>query len=221
MDDQKSIYKDYNYKERRVGASVEFHVDNLPKSPTKLALVVANHAIQKLTVLLLALATTALWLDIHRPQSHGIFLVQGLLLWLRNMSPTWLLLWLQKTPTIALVAGWLVAVLALLKRPYKTESLFVIHGLGLQVYSSGSYYFFSSTTFLNKESIVDLVIHEGFRGMEVVFFMAVLVKNKDGMVVVFPDLLPRRKMLERVWRESRKCLYSDEPERFRKPELNL
>ena len=213
-----SPYKDYHYEERRVGSSVDFTVNNLPKTPAKLFTTYATCVLHKVVVVLLMLATTSIWLEEHKPAYQ--FVGVSTLSTIAGAVPQWLLELLRhKTPTIALLALWVLATMALMKRPYRIESLFVVHGIGLQVYSSGGYYFMGQTTFLNLDGIIDLVIHEGFKGLEVIFFMAVLVKDKDRTVVVFPDLLPRRKLLERVWRESRACLYSDQPERFRKPEL--
>lgn len=213
-----SPYKDYRYEERRIGSSAEFTVNNLPKTPAKIFSTYATSLLNKLGVIILVLATTSIWLAENNPSYQ--FLPQSALSTIVGVSPQWLLELLRnKTPTIALLGLWAVAILGLLKRPYKIESLFVVHGIGLQVYSSGSYYFMGQTTFLNLDGIIDLVIHEGFKGLEVIFFMTILVKDKDRTVVVFPDLLPRQKLLERVWRESRACLYSDQPERFKKPVL--
>ncbi|SEI33254.1 YALIA101S03e13938g1_1 [Yarrowia lipolytica] len=213
-----SPYKDYHYEERRVGSSVEFTVKNLSKTRAKIITTYATCLLNKVVVVLLMLATTSIWLEEHKPAYQ--YVGESTLSKIATAYPQWLLGFLRnKTPTIALLSLWVLAIMALMKRPYKIESLFVVHGIGLQVYSSGGYYFMGQTTFLNLDSIIDLVIHEGFKGLEVIFFMTILVKDKDRTVVIFPDLLPRRELLERVWRESRTCLYSDQPERFRKPEL--
>jgi len=70
------------------------------------------------------------------------------------------------------------------------------------------------------------VIHEAFKGLGVRFYLAVIVEGGTEVVVVFPvsyianifrggitdtrpqTLLPRREILEEVWRGARKCLYS-------------
>ena len=39
------------------------------------------------------------------------------------------------------------------------------------------------------------------------FYLAVVVKGETDVVVVFPKLLPRRAILEPVWRGARACLY--------------
>ncbi|KAG5366326.1 Phosphatidylinositol N-acetylglucosaminyltransferase subunit gpi15 [Yarrowia sp. B02] len=213
-----SPYKDYRYEERRVGSSVEFTVTSLPKTPAKISTTYATCLLTKVVMVLLMLSATSIWLQEHKPSYQ--FACDSTLSTIARIFPQFLVNMLRtKTPTIALLALWMLTVMVLMRRPYKIESLFVVHGIGLQVYTSGNYYFMGQTTFLNLDSIIDLVIHEGFKGLEVIFFMAILVKDKDRTVVVFPDLLPRRQLLERVWRESRACLYSDQPERFRKPEL--
>jgi phosphatidylinositol N-acetylglucosaminyltransferase subunit H len=68
------------------------------------------------------------------------------------------------------------------------------------------------------------VIHEAFKGLEVRFYLAVIVENATEVVVVFPvrtfalptvfanlnqALLPRLGILQKVWRGTRKCLYAD------------
>jgi phosphatidylinositol glycan class H protein len=39
------------------------------------------------------------------------------------------------------------------------------------------------------------------------FYLAIVVKGEEDVVVVFPGLLPRREVLERVWRGTREGLY--------------
>jgi phosphatidylinositol glycan class H protein len=39
------------------------------------------------------------------------------------------------------------------------------------------------------------------------FYLAIVVKGEQDVVVVFPSLLPRRVILEEVWRGARKCLW--------------
>jgi phosphatidylinositol glycan class H protein len=45
--------------------------------------------------------------------------------------------------------------------------------------------------------------------------LVVVVEGEEDVVVVFPRLLPRRAVLEEVWRGARKCLWEgkDEVER--------
>lgn len=104
------------------------------------------------------------------------------------------------------------------------ESLLVIRGLGIQTStSSATYLFKASTRFIPTTQIQDIVIHEAFKGFEVRFYLAVIVDGEPDVLVVFPvsrlvfcgnhadqihqSLLPKRAILEEVWRSSRHCLY--------------
>jgi phosphatidylinositol glycan class H protein len=91
--------------------------------------------------------------------------------------------------------------------PMLEESLTVLRGLGLQTSTTSSLYVHAPTTrFIPTTSIQDIFIHEGFKGFEVRFYLAVVVKGEED-VVVFPGLMPRRAILEEVWRGARTCLY--------------
>ncbi|KAF3918730.1 hypothetical protein AA313_de0209567 [Arthrobotrys entomopaga] len=95
-------------------------------------------------------------------------------------------------------------------RGYTEESLLVLRGLGVQVTTSSSSYFVKANTrFIPTSTIQDIFIHEGFVGFEVRFYMAIVVRDESQVVVVFPKLLPRREILENVWRGSR-SLYEPE-----------
>lgn len=99
-----------------------------------------------------------------------------------------------------------------LRRPYVEESLLVLQGLGIQTSTSSPYYFVSpTTTFIPSTRIQDIVIHEAFKGLEVRFYLAVIVEGATEVVVVFPSLLPRLDLLQEVWRGARRCLYANPP----------
>ncbi|BDD60055.1 hypothetical protein MPDQ_005370 [Monascus purpureus] len=101
-----------------------------------------------------------------------------------------------------------VAIYAVFRKESTEESLLVIRGLGIQTSSSSATYLSTATTrFIPTTQIQDIVIHEAFKGFEVRFYLAVIVEGEPTVVVVFPKLLPRRKILEDVWRGSRHCLY--------------
>ncbi|KAF2139268.1 uncharacterized protein K452DRAFT_232413 [Aplosporella prunicola CBS 121167] len=88
------------------------------------------------------------------------------------------------------------------------ESLLVLRGLGIQTSSSSPTYLSTATTrFIPTASIQDIFIHEAFKGFEVRFYLAIVVEGEEDAVVVFPKLLPRRPILEEVWRGARACLY--------------
>ncbi|THD00264.1 hypothetical protein EYZ11_000314 [Aspergillus tanneri] len=93
-------------------------------------------------------------------------------------------------------------------------SAVVIYGVfrkgytGIQTSTSSlTYLSKASTRFIPTTQIQDIVIHEAFKGFEVRFYLAVIVEGEPEVVVVFPKLLPKRAILEEVWRGSRRCLY--------------
>jgi len=89
--------------------------------------------------------------------------------------------------------------------------------------SSRSYLSTASTRFIPTSVIQDIFIHEAFKGFEVKFYLAIVVEGEEDVVVVFPvstmmfvgipmtdvlqDIMPKRQMLEEVWRGTRACLY--------------
>lgn len=71
--------------------------------------------------------------------------------------------------------------------PKIEESLLVLRGLGIQTSTSSPYLFSTSTTtFIPTTQIQDIVIHEAFKGLEVRFYLAVIVEDATEVVVVFP-----------------------------------
>lgn len=97
---------------------------------------------------------------------------------------------------------------ASLKRVHVTESLLVLRGLGVQTSSSaGSYLARKDTRFIPTEKIRDVLVNEAFLGFEVRYYLVIIVDGEDDVIVVFPKLLPRRKIVETVWRGVRGCLY--------------
>jgi len=111
--------------------------------------------------------------------------------------------------------GWLIVgsvstilMFFVLRRNYTEESLLVIRGLGVQTSTSSAMYWSSSATrFIPTTQIQDIIIHEAFKGFQVRFYLAVIVEGETNALVVFPNLLPKRMILEEVWRGARNCLY--------------
>ena len=67
------------------------------------------------------------------------------------------------------------------------ESLLVLQGLGIQTSTSSPFFLTSpTTTFIPTTQIQDIVIHEAFKGLEVRFYLAVIVEGATEVVVVFP-----------------------------------
>jgi len=102
-------------------------------------------------------------------------------------------------------------------RIHTEESLLVLRGLGIQTSTSSETYLSSATTrFIPTEKIRDILVNEAFRGFEVRYYLVIVVEGEGEVVVVFPRLLPRRKIVETVWRGVRGCLY--EPEKGERKE---
>lgn len=115
---------------------------------------------------------------------------------------------------LVLRRGYIGTVLASLPIPptladtHTEESLLIIRDLGIQTSSTSPSYLSTPTIrFIPTTSIQDILIHEAFIGFEVRFYLAIVVEGEQDVVVVFPKLLPRRDMLETIWRGSRACLW--------------
>ncbi|KAK9424590.1 putative Phosphatidylinositol N-acetylglucosaminyltransferase [Seiridium unicorne] len=111
-------------------------------------------------------------------------------------------------PLWALLPASLLLLWATIQRIHATESLLVLRGLGIQTSSSGATIFGGpATRFIPTEKIQDVLINEAFRGFEVRYYLVVVVEGEEQVVVVFPKLLPRREVVEKVWRGVRGCLF--------------
>ncbi|KAH7412306.1 GPI-GlcNAc transferase complex, PIG-H component-domain-containing protein [Phaeosphaeria sp. MPI-PUGE-AT-0046c] len=108
----------------------------------------------------------------------------------------------------------LVIFIIVFRRNYTEESLTVLRGLGIQTSTISQTYLQAPTTrFIPTTSIQDIFIYEAFKGFEVRFYLAVVVEGEEKVVVVFPGLLPKRAILEEVWRGARKCLWEGKDEK--------
>jgi phosphatidylinositol glycan class H protein len=113
-----------------------------------------------------------------------------------------------RIPAVVLLPTSLLILYAIFLRIHTTESLLVLRGLGIQTSTSSETFLSTSTTrFIPTEKIQDILLNEAFRGFEVRYYLVVVVEGEEEVVVVFPRLLPRREILERVWRGARACLY--------------
>ncbi|KAM0325395.1 hypothetical protein ACHAQA_007381 [Verticillium albo-atrum] len=114
------------------------------------------------------------------------------------------------TPLALLLPCATLLLWASLRRVHKTESLLVLRGLGIQTSSSaGSYLSRTATRFIPTEKIRDVLVNEAFRGFEVRHYLVVVVDGEGELVVIFPGLLPRRRIVETVWRGVRGCLWEE------------
>ncbi|KAI5359643.1 putative GPI-GlcNAc transferase complex, PIG-H component domain-containing protein [Septoria linicola] len=120
---------------------------------------------------------------------------------------------LSQTLSLMIPRPWrlalcLFAILLIFRKGYTEESLLVIRGLGVQTTTSSPNYLWSSSTrFIPTSLIQDLFIHEAFKGFEVRYYLSIVVQGEEDVVVVFPSILPRREVLEQVWRGAKACLY--------------
>ncbi|KAK1776725.1 GPI-GlcNAc transferase complex, PIG-H component-domain-containing protein [Copromyces sp. CBS 386.78] len=118
-------------------------------------------------------------------------------------------------PYAVLALSGITAYIALFARIHTTESLLVLRGLGIQMSSNvgGGYFrlgggtYMKRTRFIPTEKIQDILINEAFKGFEVRYYLVIVVEGEEDVVVCFPRLLPRRKIVEKVWRGARGCLY--------------
>lgn len=105
----------------------------------------------------------------------------------------------------------LVLLYGALLRVHVTESLLVLRGLGVQTSSScRTYLTRKATRFIPTEKIRDVLVNEAFRGFEVRYYLIVIVDGEEDVVVVFPRLLPKKNIVENVWRGVRGCLWEGE-----------
>ncbi|KAJ4190639.1 hypothetical protein NW767_011260 [Fusarium falciforme] len=119
----------------------------------------------------------------------------------------------ENIPVSVLVPGSFAVLWLLSRRGYACESILVMRGLGVQTSScAGSYLAGTATRFIPTEKIQDILVNEAFLGFEVRYYLVVVVEGEEDVVVVFPRLLPRRKIVEEVWRGVRRCLYESRAE---------
>ncbi|SPJ78561.1 uncharacterized protein FTOL_06950 [Fusarium torulosum] len=119
----------------------------------------------------------------------------------------------QDIPLSVLVPASIAVLWLSSRRGYASESILVMRGLGVQTSESpGSYLAGTATRFIPTEKIQDILVNEAFLGFEVRYYLIVIVEGEDDVVVVFPGLLPRRKIVEEVWRGVRRCLYESRAE---------
>jgi phosphatidylinositol glycan class H protein len=114
----------------------------------------------------------------------------------------------QRTPLIILGPLSLGILYCCFLRIHTTESLLVLRGLGIQTSTSSETYLSTATTrFIPTEKIQDILVNEAFRGFEVRYYLVVVVEGEEDVIVVFPRLLPRRVIVEKVWRGVRGALF--------------
>lgn len=120
-------------------------------------------------------------------------------------------------PAWALGPAAATALYASVRRVHVEERLLVLRGLGIQTRSTRATLLGggAATRFIPTEKIRDVLINEAFWGFGVRYVLVVIVEGEEELVVVFPRLLPRREVVERVWRGVRGCLFEEGGKGFR------
>ena len=92
-----------------------------------------------------------------------------------------------QTPLSATIYTLLLAALLYYSRLTPVEeTLLVIRSLGIQTTSRRRVPLLSTSRFIPASQLADIVINEGFKGLEVKSYLAAIIKNEDQLVVVFP-----------------------------------
>ncbi|KAI0131042.1 GPI-GlcNAc transferase complex, PIG-H component-domain-containing protein [Daldinia grandis] len=193
--------------------TAEFIVSTLPPQtlPLRLALgaVYFVRLLLALAVMLMipvdALATTPIFSLAFVQQTLNVLLSSRLGYFLSKLA--------HSVPPWVLIPCSIVALYLLSLRIGAEERLLVLRGLGVQTSSSGATVFSAlRTRFIPTDKIQDILINEAFRGFEVRHYLIVIVEGEEHIVVVFPQLLPRPRVLEKVWKGARDCLYGRDGE---------
>jgi GPI-GlcNAc transferase complex, PIG-H component len=95
----------------------------------------------------------------------------------------------------------------------------VIRSLGVQTTTRMRFPLATHSRFIPASQIDDVFIYEGLKGFQVWHYLAVVVYGEEQLEVVFlvpppyqghadwEKLLPRREVLEHVWRSMREVLF--------------
>ncbi|KAK0389920.1 hypothetical protein NLU13_3493 [Sarocladium strictum] len=191
--------------------TVEFTVTSSPPPALPLRIVYILMAVCRILLAILAiLLLRAVCIATLPPPIHTHILLPAVFAHL-DSSPLGAFLFNLSTslpPSTITVPLSLLLLYLLSLRSGQSESLLVMRGLGVQTTETpGSYLRASATRFIPTEKIRDVFVNEAFRGFEVRYYLVVVVEGEDDVVVVFPGLLPGRKIVETVWRGARECLY--------------
>jgi len=88
------------------------------------------------------------------------------------------------------------------------ESLIVIRDLGVQLetkYASGK----RTHRFIDKRTIKSIIINEGIKSYNFIFYMAFIVEGNNKMILAFSSLYPRLKMLIPIYRGTRAIIFGE------------
>jgi hypothetical protein len=91
----------------------------------------------------------------------------------------------------------------------KQESVYVIRDMGIQL-NRRRFIGFQSCRFIEKSKISAVVINEGITCGDIIFYLAILIRGQNKMVLVFERFLPRLKILQEIYVGIRTILFDDE-----------
>ncbi|CAG8194781.1 unnamed protein product [Penicillium salamii] len=187
--------------------TVSFTVSDAPQRSSSLAKILFALQILLRAFLFLCVVVVGITLLRHLVFEGDDGFISWPLVWSSTLGSKLCCLVDSYNPLAIAVVSALV-IYCVFRRGYTEESLLVIRGFGIQTStSSATYLSTAATRFIPTTQIQDIVIHEAFKGFEVRFYLAVIVEGEPNAVVVFPHTLPKREILEQVWRGSRRCLY--------------
>ncbi|CAG8111056.1 unnamed protein product [Penicillium salamii] len=187
--------------------TVSFTVSNAPQRSSSLAKILFALQILLRAFLFLCVVVVGITLLRHLVFEGDDGFISWPLVWSSTLGSKLCCLVDSYNPLAVAMVSALV-IYCVFRRGYTEESLLVIRGFGIQTStSSATYLSTAATRFIPTTQIQDIVIHEAFKGFEVRFYLAVIVEGEPNAVVVFPHTLPKREILEQVWRGSRRCLY--------------
>ncbi|EPY51126.1 pig-H [Schizosaccharomyces cryophilus OY26] len=86
------------------------------------------------------------------------------------------------------------------------ESLLVVRDLGVQTNCHSIVPWKSSSKLVPLDSVREIFIHEGFRKFDVCYYMGIAIDHEPQIHVVFPTLLPRRDVLQKIYSETLQLL---------------
>jgi len=70
------------------------------------------------------------------------------------------------------------------------ESFLIIRSLGVQTTTRMRFPLASHSRFIPASQIDDVLLYEGIKGMEVRYYLAVVVRGEEKVEVVFPVAIP-------------------------------
>lgn len=97
---------------------------------------------------------------------------------------------------------FLVAACSLALRTYKSESVLILDGLGVQTSQHGFVRWITDhSTFYAKNIIRACVINEIFEGFNISYVIQIIRENSDELSMLFPTVRPKLALLHEIWQQ--------------------